>query len=102
MDVTNSGKAFQIPNPTVFNNLEDIINAITRLVVPVFLLTFAAMLLFGAFQYLTARDNAEQVSSARKIIIAAIIGFVLAVLAPTIVNFVAGLIGVQGLGLSGG
>jgi len=102
MNPSNVGSAFKIPNPTIFNNLEDVINALTKLIVPVFLLTFGAMLLYGAFQYLTARDNADQVGSAKKIMIAAIIGFVLAVLAPTIVNFVAGLVGVQGLGLSGG
>ncbi|MFS8130711.1 MAG: hypothetical protein ACMG57_01900 [Candidatus Dojkabacteria bacterium] len=90
---------FRFPNPTIFNSVEDLINAITKLIVPIFLLTFAAMLLYGAFQYLTARDNADQVASARKIIIAAIIGFVLAVLAPTIVNFVAGLLGVPTLGI---
>ncbi|MEO6728957.1 MAG: hypothetical protein ABIM99_03480 [Candidatus Dojkabacteria bacterium] len=101
MDSSSIGSGFKFPNPTIFNNLEDVINALTKLIVPVFLLTFAAMLLYGAFQYLTARDNADQVTSARKIMIAAIIGFVLAVLAPTIVNFVAGLVGVQGLGLSG-
>lgn len=99
MNPSNIGNGFRFPNPSIFNNLTDVINAITKLVVPLFLLTFAAMLLYGAFQYLTARDNADQVTSARKIMIAAIIGFILAVLAPTIVNFIAGLVGVQGLGI---
>ena len=54
----------QIPNPSKFNSLPDIINALTSLIVPVFLLTFTAMLLFGAFKWLTARDDAEQVGRA--------------------------------------
>ncbi|MFS8131384.1 MAG: hypothetical protein ACMG57_05415 [Candidatus Dojkabacteria bacterium] len=90
---------FRIPCVTTYCTLEEFINALTKLIVPVFLLTFAAMLLYGAFVYLTARDSADKVASAKKIMVAAIIGFVLAVLAPTIVNFIAGLLGVQGLGI---
>lgn len=95
------GNIAKIPNPTIYPDLEAVINALTRLIVPVFLLSFAAMLLYGAFQWLTARDDASKVESAKKIMVAAIIGFILAVLAPTIVNFVASLLGVQQLGISG-
>jgi threonine/homoserine/homoserine lactone efflux protein len=99
MNPSSTGSAFKIPNPTVFDNLEEVINALTRLIVPVFLLTFAAMLLYGAFQWLTAKDDAGKVESAKKIMGAAIIGFVLAVLAPTIVNFVASFIISPDLGI---
>jgi len=92
-------ESFRIPCITTYCTLEEFINALTKLIVPLFLLTFTAMLLYGAFVYLTARDSADKVASAKKIMVAAIIGFVLAVLAPTIVNFVAGLLGVQGLGI---
>lgn len=92
-------ESFKIACITTYCTLEEFINALTRLIVPIFLLTFAAMLLYGAFVYLTARDSAEKVESAKKIMVAAIIGFVLAVLSPTIVNFLASLLGVQGLTL---
>lgn len=84
----------KIPNPTQYGSLEDIINAGTRFLVPVFLLTFGAMLLYGAFTILTARDNADAVKRGRDIIIAAIVGFILSVLALPFANFVLSLVGV--------
>jgi hypothetical protein len=86
-----------IPNPSKFNTLEEVINALVQLIRPVFLLTFLAMLIYGAFIYLTARDDENKVKSARSTMIAAIIGFTLAVFAPAIVDFVAKLLGVPGL-----
>jgi hypothetical protein len=96
--VSATGGSFvQIPNPTKYNTLEDIINALTNLIIPVFILTFLAMLMFGAFTYLTAQGDDAKVEKAKKIIVTAIIGFVLAVLAPSIANFVAGILGIDGL-----
>lgn len=89
----------QIPNPTRFNSAEDIINVASGLIVPAFIIGFGAMLFVGAATYLSAGDDQEKVKKARNTIIAAIIGFTLAVLAPTIMNFVAGILGVEG-GLS--
>jgi len=89
----------RIPNPTRFESGEDIVNLAAQLVRPFFLIGFAVMLFVGAATYLTAGDNDNKVKSARNTIIAAIVGFALAVLAPTIMNFVSGLLGVQG-GLS--
>lgn len=86
-----------IPNPSKFDTLEEVINALVQLIRPVFLLTFLAMLIYGAFVYMTARDDDSKVKSARSTMIAAIIGFALAVFAPVIVDFVAKLLGVPGL-----
>lgn len=91
------GGFVQIPNPTTIDSLEDLINLLARLIVPVFILTFLAMLLYGAFVYLTAQGDDGKVEQARKIIFTAILGFALAVLAPSIVNIVAGILGVDRL-----
>lgn len=91
------GSFVQIPNPTNIDSLEELINAGAKLIVPLFILTFLAMLLFGAFTYLTAQGDDSKVEKAKKIIVTAIIGFVLAVLAPSIANFVASLLGIEGL-----
>ncbi len=86
----------RIPNPSKFNTGEDIINALAGLIRPAFLIGFAAMLFFGAWTYLTAGPDDGKIKNAKNIITAAIGGFILAVLAPTIMNFIGGLLGVQG------
>lgn len=95
--LAQGGGFVQIPNPTSIDSLEELINAAAKLIVPLFILTFLAMLLFGAFTYLTAQGDDSKIENAKKIIVTAIIGFTLAVLAPSIANFVAGILGVQGL-----
>lgn len=89
-----------IPNPSTIDSLEELLSALAALIRPVFLVTFVAMILYGAFVYLTARDDENKVRSARSIIIAAIIGFTIAVFAPAIVDLVAGILGVPGLSIS--
>lgn len=90
------GFAPRIPNPSKFNTGEDIINALASLIRPAFLIGFAAMLFLGAWTYLTAGSDENKVKNGKNIITAAIGGFILAVLAPTIMNFIGGLLGVQG------
>jgi hypothetical protein len=92
--VSASGIAY-IPNPTRINSLEELISFLAGLIRPVFLVTFLGMVLYGAFVYLTARDSEENVKKARQIIIAAIIGFAIAVFAPDIIALVTNLLGIQ-------
>ncbi|MCA9381455.1 hypothetical protein KC678_04275, partial [Candidatus Dojkabacteria bacterium] len=73
---------YKIPNPTRYNSLEDIIGAAGSLIRPLFLLTFGAMLLVGAFLVLTSQGNEEKIENGKKTIMAAIIGFAIAALAP--------------------
>lgn len=84
-----------IPNPSRINSLEELINLLAGLIRPVFLVTFIAMLLYGAFMYTTAGDSPDKVKTARSIIIAAIIGFAIAVFAPGIVSIVSNFLGVS-------
>jgi hypothetical protein len=86
---------FQIPNPTQFENLEEVISALGALLQPIFIITFAAMILYGAWIRLTSRGDAGKVEQSTKIIVAASIGFAIAVFAPTIVNIVANILGVN-------
>lgn len=89
--------SYRIPSPTKYQSLEDVVSALGNLIQPIFILTFLAMILYGAWVRLTSQGNAEKLTSSNKIITAAIVGFVLAVLAPSIVNIVTGLLGVSGL-----
>lgn len=99
-DAPNASIAPTIPNPSIFNSLEDVINAAAQFIRPLFLITFGAMILFAAATIMTARSDAAKVQSGRQILMAAIIGFALAVFAPAIVNFVTGLLGVNGFNFS--
>lgn len=94
--LTNVNQNFQIPNPTRYGDLEDIINAATSLIRPVFVITFAAMVLYGGWVRLTSQGNPDKIKSSSQIIVAAIIGFAIAVFAPTIVDFAGRLLGVSG------
>lgn len=85
-----------IPNPSLYGSLEELINGAAQFIRPLFLITFGAMILISAGTIMTAQSDASKVQSGRQILIAAIIGFVLAVFAPAIVNFVTGLLGVSG------
>jgi hypothetical protein len=87
---------YTIPNPSKYDNLEEVINAVSSLIRPAFLIAFGAMILFGAFTLLTSQGDEGKIETARKTIIAAIIGFVIAVFAPSIVNLALSLFGVEG------
>jgi hypothetical protein len=86
----------QVPNPSRYGSLEEIINVLGGLIRPVVILVLIAMLMYGGWVRLTARDDAKKVESSSKIITAAIVGFAIIVLAPVIVRFVGSLLGVQG------
>lgn len=88
---------YTIPNPSKYDSLEELINVGTSLIRPIFILTFGAMVLYGGWVRLTAKTDADKIASSTKIITAAATGFAIAVLAPTIVNAVAGLLGTDGL-----
>lgn len=94
--LTNVNQNFTIPNPTRYGSLEDIINAVTSLIRPVFIITFGAMVLYGGWVRLTSQGNPDKVKSSSQIIVAAIVGFAIAVFAPTIVDFAGKLLGIQG------
>jgi len=86
---------YKIPNPSKFESLEDVINSVASLIRPLFLITFGAMILMGAYQLLTSQGDDGKVENSKKTMTAAVVGFVIAVLAPTVVNFTLNLLGVD-------
>lgn len=89
---------YKIPNPSRYDSLESLVSAATGVIRPVFIITFGAMILYSAFLITTARANEEQIENAKKTLGAAIIGFAIAVFAPSIANILLGFIGVDGFG----
>ena len=96
VEVKAQSIGLKIPNPSRYNNLEEVISAAGSLIRPLFLLTFGAMLLFGAFLLLSSQGNNEKIINSRNTIVAAVIGFVIAALAPTIINIVTSFLGIEG------
>ena len=91
----NVGNIGRIPNITRYDSLEDIINLGTSLIRPLFIITFLGVVLYGAWVWLTAGEKDDNIKKAKKIITGGIIGFVIAVLAPTIVQLVSNLLGIN-------
>lgn len=83
-------------NPSRFDSLEEIIGVVLGLFRPVVVITLVAVLMYGGWVYLNAGDQDDQVAKARKIITAAVVGFIIIVLAPAIAQFVGALLGVDG------
>lgn len=73
-----------------FGDIPSLGEGTSRLVLPAFEISAVAVILYflmGAFKYLTAGDNKEQLESARKMIIHAIIGFIILMFAFLILQF---------------
>ena len=86
----------QVENPVTVNSLEEVINRLGGVVRAVVVVTLIVVLIYGGWVRLTAQDNADAVARSTKIIVSAIIGFIIIVLAPVIVELVGSLIGVRG------
>ena len=67
----------------------NIIDALFKISIPI----VAIMVLVGGFQIMTAGGNAEKVSSGRKTILYAAVGFVIVLLAESVVSIIQSVIG---------
>lgn len=88
-------QAVKIENPVLFPDLESIINFFLGLVRPIIILVFIGTLMYGGWVYLNAKDDAGQTKKAKQIITASIIGFIIIVLAPVIVQLAGSLLGIN-------
>lgn len=87
-------------NPTTFPaarfaNVGVFLNIFIPLVTMIAALIFGAMLLWGAYTYLTAGDNAENISKAKKILVWSIIGIVFIISAALIVRIAGAVLNVN-------
>jgi TRAP-type C4-dicarboxylate transport system permease small subunit len=69
-------------------DLPELFGNITSLIRPIILITFVGMMIWAGYLRMTAAGNAEQEEKSIQTLIAAIIGFIIVVLAPVIVNIV--------------
>lgn len=85
-----------IQNPVGISSLEELITVLSNFIRPVIIVVLIMVLIYGGWVRMTAADNADKVASSSKIIVSALVGFAIIVLAPVIVEFVGALIGVRG------
>ena len=71
-----------------------IIGNLTNLIQPVVILTFLGVLIYGGYIRMTAAGEPEKEARALQIITGAIVGFVIIVIAPILVNIVGQLLNV--------
>ncbi len=67
-----------------------ILLAVVEILLRVGALVAVGFVIYGGFQYITSQGEPDRASSARGTIINAIIGLVIAIIATTVVSFVAG------------
>lgn len=83
------------PNLSRYNSIEEVILAIISLLQPIVVFAFVGMVIYGGWIYLTSQGSEDKIKQAKQIITAAIVGFIIIILAPSIVQLVAGIFGVD-------
>lgn len=91
-----SAGGINIPNFSKYENLEDVINAFLSLLRFVVVIVLVVALMVGGFTRITSQGDADQIAKSQKIIVSALIGFAIVILAPVIVEFAGRLFGAQG------
>lgn len=86
----------QLQNPVQFNSLEEIINRGSGILRIVTVIAFVLVIMYGGWIRFSAGDNADQIKRSSLIIVSGAVGFAIIVLAPALVEFFGGLIGVEG------
>lgn len=90
----SSGKAFTLPNPLGLENISQIINNIAYyLSVYIAPPIVTIMILFAAFQILTAGENPEKIKTAKQIILWACVGYAIILISWGIASIVQELLG---------
>lgn len=87
---------FEIPNISRFDRIEDVINIFLSILRFVVIILLVVAVMYGGFTRLTSQGDADKIAKSQKIIVSAIVGFAIIVLAPVIVQFFGTLLGAQG------
>ncbi len=77
-------------------SLSEVINIITSFVVPLAVIVLFFVLVWGGYDFLLSRGNAEKIKTARAKLTAGVVGFVLLIMSYLIVNIVSYMFGIGG------
>lgn len=80
------------PLPT---DLFTIVGNLTNLIIPIVIITFLGILIYGGYLRMTAAGDPDQEAKSMQVITGAIVGFIIIVLAPVLVSLVRSLLQVS-------
>lgn len=86
--------AAPIPNP-IKGDFLDIFQRVTSLIRPVTVMIFFGVFFWGGMLWMTAGPNDDQLKKSQTTMLMALIGMIIIILAPTIVDFVGMIFGVN-------
>lgn len=85
--------AITIENPIAANKLENLIDSIINFIFSVSLLVVPMMIIVGAFYFVTAAGNPSQVETGKRLVLYALIGFIIILLAKGLVAVIGDILG---------
>lgn len=85
----------EIPNPLKTNSIAELIDRIITYVITIATVIFPLIIIYGAFQFLTAGGDMEKVTTARKTLQYAVIGYMLILISKGITMIIADLLGAK-------
>jgi len=86
--------AVTIENPVAAGKLEDLIGKIVDFIFSVSLLVAPLMIIVGAFYFVTAAGNPSQIETGKRLVLYALIGFIIILLAKGLVAVIGDILGV--------
>jgi hypothetical protein len=78
---------FRIPNPSICSDMACVFDRLATTARQLAIISFTVMFAYGAFLYIMAGDNDDQITKARTLMIGAVTGIVLIFAAPGLTNF---------------
>jgi len=88
-------KPNEIQNPTLLDDLGEVISQVSKFVAPVAVLGFIFCVIYAGYVRMFALGNAEKEAKSMKIAISAAIGFAIIALAPVIVRIIGNILKVD-------
>lgn len=93
-DVSATG--IEIPNLSKYDTLEEVVNTFLDVLRVVVIIVLIVALMIGGLTRITSQGDADKIAKSQKIIVSALVGFAIVILAPVIVEFAGRLFGAQG------
>ncbi len=90
----NNGR-ITIRNPLVWGTLQEIIEAILRVVFIISLILTPLFVMIGAFYIMTAGDSKDRMSTGKKFILYAVIGLIVIFFSRAIIGLIHGILGIE-------
>ncbi len=89
---STTGSTGVIDNPISLGSFADLINAVIKWIIDIALVLAPLIIVYGGFTYITAAGDTTKISKGKQIILYAVMGFILALLAESLVSVIKSLV----------